>query len=56
MPMPVPMFSPFGFGMPFGFGYGMPFGFFGGRFHLSVVHVGVCRERGEWVLQRRGSI
>jgi len=30
MPMPVPMFSPFGFGMPFGFGYGMPFGFFGG--------------------------
>ena len=27
-----------------------------GRFHLSVVHVGVCRERGEWVLQRRGSI
>merc|ERR1712216_295578 len=30
MPMPVPIFSPFGFGMPFGFGYGMPFGFFGG--------------------------
>ena len=30
MPVPVPMFSPFGFGMPFGFGYGMPFGFFGG--------------------------
>ena len=38
MPIPVPMFSPFGFGMPFfgGFGYGMPFGFFGGGFILQL--------------------
>merc|ERR1711943_13770 len=36
MPVPVPMFSPFGFGMPFGFGYGMPFGFFGGGFIFQL--------------------